>query len=152
MATLLLDAAKLLAPHRGKLDDVGRYALARVEAEALAQLNRRGEAEAVYEALVREYPKDARVQRGYARFLLDAEDRTSLTKALDKWRAHSGQTKPHSEDWYEAKYSVALALSKLGRKDEAAQLIRYLQVTPPGLDETSLRTIFLELLSQCVAK
>jgi TolA-binding protein len=152
MAGLLLDAAGLLAPHRSELDDAGRYALARVEAEALAQLGRRDEAQAVYEALVREYPKDARVLRGYAGFLLQATDAASLSKALDQWRMLAAQPgTAHTDAWYEAKYSVALALSKLGRKDEAVQLIRYLQVTPPGLEKTSRRADFLRLLAECSA-
>jgi hypothetical protein len=152
MAALLLDAAKLLAPQRDKLDRTGQFTLARVEAEALAALGKRDEAQSRYEALARAYPDDARVQRGYAEFLLAAGDSATLSKALDQWRRVADRTPPRSEAWYQAKYSVALSLFKLGRKEEAATLIRYLQVTPPGLDGTSLKPRFLDLLALCGGK
>jgi hypothetical protein len=149
MAAILLDATSLLAAHRDKLDGFGKFTLGRIEAEALAALGKRGEAQTRYEALAAEYPDDGRVQRGYAEFLLAADDSATLAKALDQWRRVADRSPVRSEAWYQAKYSVALALFKLERKDEASQLIRYLQITPPGLENTSLKGAFLALLARC---
>jgi hypothetical protein len=149
MAELLLQAADLLKPKQGQLDAAGQFLLVRTRAEALAALSRADEALSDYAALAKKYPRDAAVRRGYAAFLLQTDRPASLGKALDEWRIVAKFTRPQTEVWYEAKYSVALALFKLGRNQEAADLIRYLQATPPGLSATQLKDKFEDLLAKC---
>ncbi|MEQ8786639.1 MAG: hypothetical protein RIC55_10085 [Pirellulaceae bacterium] len=149
MAELLLEASDLLTPKQDQLDAAGQSLLVRTRAEALSALGRAEEAVSAYAALAQKYPRDAVVRRGYAAFLLAADRPATLGKALDEWRILAERTRPRTEPWYEAKYSVALALVKLGRKQEAAELIRYLQVTPPGLDGTQRKSDFEALLAKC---
>lgn len=149
MAQLLLEATELLLPRQDGLDKSGRFTLVSTRAAALAALGRRDEATSDYAALAKQFPQDAAIRRGYAQFLLDADDAATLGKALDEWRIVTKYTRPQTDAWYEAKYSVALALLKLNRKDEAAQLIRYLQLTSPGLKESSYKSDFDDLLARC---
>ncbi len=72
-----------------------------------------------------------------------------MEKALAQWRIVAQGSRPQTERWFKAKYEVANLSYRLGDKQQAAQLIKYLQVTPPGLDATPLKRQFLELLEKC---
>jgi tetratricopeptide (TPR) repeat protein len=149
IAQLQLGALALLAPKSQSLDAAGKLTLARVRADALAATGKRAEAQAAYESLSKEHPDDGQIQERFARFLLDGPDKTSWQQALAQWRKVAARSKPQTERWYRAKYSVALANYKLGDKKQAAQLIRYLQESPPGLESTPLKGDFVRLLEQC---
>ena len=72
-----------------------------------------------------------------------------MERALAQWRVVAQGSRPQTERWFRAKYEVAHLNFRLGDKAQAAQLIKYLEVTPPGLDATPLKRQFLELLQQC---
>jgi hypothetical protein len=123
--------------------------LQRVRAEALVLAGSRSEAMAAYAELAKENPNSGTIQEAYAELLLDGDDEDSWRAALDQWRRVASRSQARTDRWYKAKYSVALALFKLGEKQEAADRIRYLQVIPPGLEDTPWKDRFLELLQRC---
>lgn len=149
LARLQLQAIALVEPQRARLAAGQQLALARIKADALAASGQRDEALSAYEALVRAHPSSAALQQGYAELLAAGHDRASLVKGLDQWRIIAARSRPQTELWYKAKYEVARLNYVLGEKEQAAQLIRYLQATPPGLDDAPLRAEFLELLRKC---
>ena len=79
---------------------------------------------------------------------MEGTDAASWQAAQLQWRRILAQAKPQGVLWYEAKYAIALAYFKLGQKEEAAARIEYLQATT-GLEQTTLRAQFLELLAKC---
>jgi hypothetical protein len=89
------------------------------------------------------------VQEGYAQLLLDGNDPPSLQKALNAWRRIAARSRPHTDRWRRAKYSVALAQFKLGDRAAAAQLLRYMLETPPGLAGSGFEEEYAELLRKC---
>ena len=149
LAKLQLATADMLGPQRDRLSPPERLRLEIIRAAALAAAGRCSEALSAYQKLAQANPNDARAQEAYAELLLTGDDNASWRQALDQWRKIASRSPPRSPRWWRAKYSVALAQFKLGEKQPAAQLIRYLQETPPGLDETELRPKFLELLKRC---
>ena len=54
-----------------------------------------------------------------------------------------------SERWCRAKYSVALARNKLGNKQEALRLLKFVLNTPPGLPDSKWEQTFQELIRKC---
>jgi hypothetical protein len=89
------------------------------------------------------------LQATYAELLLNGSEQKSWSEALDLWRRIAARSRPQSELWYRAKYSNSLALFKLGRKQDAADRIRYIQATTPGLQNTPWANRFAELLRKC---
>ncbi|MEX2026467.1 MAG: hypothetical protein WEH44_04185 [Pirellulaceae bacterium] len=149
MAALELATVELLLPQRQKLDGPSQVALGRVHAEALAAANRRDEAISLFAALAKENPLVGDIQEAYGDLLLAGQDKDSLAKGLAQWRIVAARSKPRTERWFKAKYSVALAQSKLGEKKEAAALLEYLLLTPPGLDGSPWKVRCEALLEEC---
>lgn len=149
LAKLQLRAIELLKPQMSQLEAPQRTALAMIEATALAASGQRDLALAAYEKVLKTNPNSGALQVGYADLLSSGGDKPSWEKGLTQWRIIAQASKPQSERWWQAKYQVALLSYKLGDKAQAAKLIRYLQVTPPGLAASSLEKEFLALLKQC---
>ncbi len=149
IAKLQLAAIELLAPRRDTLSaDMGK-SLDRAEAEALAAADQRDEALRAYRKLASANPDDGDIQQGYAELLLTGDDRDSLQAALTQWRTIASRSRPRSERWMLAKYSVALAQFKLGDKANAAALLAYVLETPPGLAGSAWEERYRELLAKC---
>jgi tetratricopeptide (TPR) repeat protein len=149
LASLQLEAVELLWPKKEQLPRSSQLTLECIRARALADVGKRAEAHELFEILARDNPNDGQIQESYAEFLLDGRDQSTLKKALDQWRLVASKSRPRSDAWYQAKYSLALAEFKLGNKQRSAQLIRYLQFTPPGLEATERKSQFLALLKLC---
>ena len=149
LANLQLAVVEKLARGRTDFDDVTRQTLDRVRAESLLLAGRRAEGLQAYAQLTRDYPDSGRLQEAYAALLLAEGDQSSLTEALNRWRRVTARSRPQSERWYRAKYSVALALYRLGKKADAASRIQYLLATPPGLEGTAWKDKFTALLERC---
>ncbi|HUE70143.1 MAG TPA: hypothetical protein VMP01_04570 [Pirellulaceae bacterium] len=149
MAALELATVELLLPQRQKLDGTQQLSLDRVHAEALAAANRRDEAISLFAALAKKNPLHGDIQEAYGDLLLAGQDKDSLAKGLAQWRIVAARSKPRSERWLKARYSVALAQSKLGEKKQAAALLEYLLLTPPGLDGTPWKVRCEALLEEC---
>jgi len=149
LAGLQLAVVDRLWAQRSQIDQSKQQMLQRVRAEALVLAGRRSDALTAYAELAKENPNSGAIQEAYAKLLLDGDDEDSWQRALDQWRRVASRSKVRTDRWYKAKYSVALALFKLGEKQEAANRIRYLQAIPPGLEGASWKDRFLELLQRC---
>jgi hypothetical protein len=149
IASLQLATVKLLAPQRQRLSKENQLALDRVEADALAAANRRDEALRLYERLAKENPSHGGIQEAYGDLLLAGGDKTSLMSAVAQWRVVVARSKPRTERWFKAKYSIALAQSKLGDKAAAAGVLEYTLRTPPGLEGTPWKVRYEALLEAC---
>ncbi len=149
IAGVQVQAVELLWPQRARLEKPAALALERIRAEALAATGQRQQALAAFAGLAKANPDSGPVQEAYADFLLAGVDKESLTQALDQWRRILARARPRTELWFKAKYSLALAQYRLGDKKEAATRLRYTLETPPGLDGTTWKKRFEELLKQC---
>ncbi len=149
IARLQLTAIQSFPAGQLKLTAAETTRFQRIKAEALASAGQRDEAVELYKRLADENPRSGRIQEGYAALLLDAKDPAMLKRALDRWRSVAQGSRPNTPRWYRAKYSIALAQFRLGDKATTARLIKYLQVTPPGLGATSLKADFERLLIRC---
>jgi tetratricopeptide (TPR) repeat protein len=152
LAGLRLQIVQRLIPLSEQLDPAERLMLDRTRAEALRDSGQRKEALQQFADLAREYPDDLGVQEAYAQILLDSEDPQELSNALDQWRRVASRCRPRSDAWYRSRHAVALALIKLGRTEEATDRIRYLQITPPGLQDTVWQVPFQQLLERCSSR
>jgi len=149
IAAIQLEAAASLAKSSHSLTPEQRLTLQCLEAEALASLGRTDEALARYERLAQANFDSGAVQKGYARLLLTSSDAVRLQKALDQWRIVGSRTPARTPQWFEAKYSVALAQFKLGDRPGAAMLLRFLLETPPGMKGSDWEGNFRQLLKKC---
>ena len=149
LAQLQLDIIGLLDMRRDQLDTRARRVLERHRAAALAAAGRTREALVLYDQLAGKYPRDERIRVAYAQLLLAGDDEPTLQRALSQWREVAARSPPRTEPWYRAKYTLALVHFRLQDKQRAASIIRLIQAVPPGLEQTSLRGEFLDLLKRC---
>ena len=106
----------------------------------------------VLDELEKSQPRDRTIQLQIARLLTQIHQTQSPDIPLKRWRRLATQLKPHTESWYEAKYHVALMLEKSGRSDDAQKLLEYIQVIPPGWNDSSFKTKFEQLLARCKSR
>ncbi len=149
LAELVLHAAKLLDEAGEKLAPAARQQLDRAVTEAYVAAGQRREALAAYKRLAETYPNDARIHTAYAELLLDGPDAASWQAALTKWREVETKSRPGTPNWFLAKYSQALAHERLGNKQQAARIVKVMQVLHPDLGGAELKARFLELLRRC---
>ena len=117
--------------------------------EALADLQRFESALAVLIKLEQKFPQDAGIQLRIARLLTRVFGQQEPAKPLAKWRQLASQLKPHSPNWYEAKYKIASLLEQSGQHDEACKLLEFLKAVPPGWEQSKLKLEFERLLAKC---
>lgn len=149
LATLALAALDRVDGRALSAADRGRVATLR--AAALVAAGQRPAALQAYRELATTQSKDGAVQEQYAVLLAASDNRADRELALQQWRKVASRSEPRSERWFRAKLAVATLQSQLGQTTEAAQLIRFLMATPPGLDGTNLKPRFEELLKRCEA-
>ncbi len=149
IAALQLEAAALAEKSPQPLSPDQRLTLERIQAEALAGGGRIDEALKRYERLAQANADNGAVQTGYARLLLSSTDALQLKKALDQWRLVASRTPPRTPQWFEAKFSVALAQLKSGDRAGAATLLRFLLETPPGMQGSEWEAAYQDLLKKC---
>ena len=149
IARLELEALDALKNNADQLSPPQLHTLARMRTQALGSLKDRTSALVELRQLAAAHPKDLEIQVAWADFLLAAGEKELLVEALECWRLLSSRTKKNSPIWFRAKYSIALAYSRLGKKSEAAQRLRYLQATT-DLSKTPLEEAILALLRECL--
>ena len=148
LANLVADVAKRLESKRDELDEMQSVVVDRSLAKALTATNDLPAAYALLSQLAQDHPNDAAIQEEYAHFLLASGDDSHWQQALDQWRRVAARTRPRTDRWFRAKYSVALAQFKLQDKAGAAKLIRYLQATE-DLQQSGIANEFDALLLRC---
>lgn len=148
LARLQLRALALLGPTEARLAPADRLSLARAKAEAQLATGQGAAALEALEALVAAHPRDLEIRAGYAQALLESAEPAAWPKAAVEWRRIDKASPPESEVWFRAKYGLAMAFYKQGKKKEAGDHIRLLQATH-NLDATELKAQFLELLKKC---
>jgi hypothetical protein len=148
LANLVLEACDLLGPVMPQLAAADQVSAQRIRAESLAAADKFHEARQLYEQLAKQHPRDGQIQQGYGELLLASDDPALRPAALRQWRIIAQGSRPRTERWWQAKYNVALLLYESGEREQAAQLIRYLQEVPPGLDDSPLKQDFLDLLKR----
>lgn len=133
------------------LDPTVRSRREAARAAALTAAGRRAEAVALSRRIAQTRPQDGAAQENLATLLGDSDEAAQWREALDLWRRIAAKSPPRSPRWYRAKYGVARSLFQTGDRAGAAQLIRFLQTTPPGLADSPLEPQFQELLRRCEA-
>ncbi len=106
-----------------------RRSLRMSRAELLDAAGRSDQAKRLLEQLARDHPRDYRVQRAWAEWLLRSDRRDDWPKAEQAWRRLASSTRPGSDIWYDAKYGVARSLLKQGKPKPCLERIRYLLAT-----------------------
>jgi hypothetical protein len=148
LAKLVIDVAKRLDANRDELEATQSLLVDQSRAKALAATGDVSAAFELFSQLAKEHSSNATVQEDFGHFLLDSDDKSYWQQALDQWRRVAARTRPRTDRWFHAKYSVALAQFKLNDKQGAAKLIRYLQATE-DLKRSGIEKEFDDLLSQC---
>jgi hypothetical protein len=148
LAKLVIDVAKRLDANRDELAATQSLLVDQSRAKALAATGDVSAAFELFSQLAKEHSSNATVQEDFGHFLLDSDDKSYWQQALDQWRRVAARTRPRTDRWFHAKYSVALAQFKLNDKQGAAKLIRYLQATE-DLKRSGIEKEFDDLLSQC---
>jgi tetratricopeptide (TPR) repeat protein len=149
LAKLVLEAIDSLGSAQAQLSPADQVTAERLRASALADAGRVEEARERFESLARQHPQDARIQEAYGELLLGSSDSAGREAALRQWRIIAQGRRPRTDRWWRAKYNIALLHFQNGDREQAAQLIRYLQEVPPGLDDSPLAQQFLDLLQRC---
>lgn len=115
---------------------LGRKSLILIEA------GRGQEAIGMLQKLIEASPKRADLQVALARALTAAEGRAE--DALLQWRRVANGSRQQTQPWFEAKYHVAKLLAESGKKEEAKQLLDYLNI-PPGWEKSKRKSDFDQL-------
>ena len=146
-ASLRLEIVERLEQQRGTLSAAEQESLERAKAAALATAGRTAEAAELYRELIAAQPTALELHQAYAQMLTGSARAEDLQSALPIWRLIAQRTRPRTDAWFDAKYSVALVQVKLGDRASAAQLLRYLEATG-DLDAAPDADKFRELLRQ----
>ncbi len=105
------------------------------------------------EQLVQQYPRDLELKIRHAQLQTRAAQvgatPGSMAAALSSWRKIANQLRPYTPAWFQSKYHVALLLESQGKRDEALQLLKYIQAVPPGWDQSEWADEFAALLAKC---
>lgn len=149
LARLQLDAIDMLRAQYAALSESEQQTLQRLHAGALADAGRVDEALTAYAALAQAHPRDAAIQEAYARLLAAKPDAASCERALSEWRGVEAKAKPGSDLWFRAKYAVAELHYRLGRPEQAAEMITLLELLRPELGGPAMKSQFLRLRDRC---
>jgi hypothetical protein len=148
LALLQLELTNLIWPVPSAFNDDQIQAVYLSRAEAFSAAGKDEDARRMYSQLADRYPGDLLARQEYAEYLLSREAPQDLKQALDQWRRIAAKSRPRSNAWFRAKYSVALTQFKLDDAQSAARLIRYLQSTE-DLAASGMESEFGELLRRC---
>ncbi|MDO4574009.1 MAG: hypothetical protein Q4D98_02215 [Planctomycetia bacterium] len=109
----------------------------RMASEALLAVGRTDEAFQEYEQLAQKYPKRRDIQLAWSRILSDEAIRGKnpdlLSRAQSQWRDVEKHSPTQSDDWWEAKYHLALLYDALGQPEKATRMVQTLHVLHPGM-------------------
>ncbi|MCO6454427.1 MAG: hypothetical protein J5I93_03845, partial [Pirellulaceae bacterium] len=148
LGRLQLQVLQQLQPQFARLPADDQLRLKKFAAQALVRTGDRAQAARHWQDLVQAQPRDGQMQEAYAQFLLDGSQTADWRQAAERWRIVASGSEKQSPRWWRAKYGLALALFKLGERQQAAERIEYLLLTTPP-DSPQLKRQFDQLLAQC---
>ena len=157
LAQLQLTALDRLESAGNQLDAKQRLRVEQVRAEALRVSGRTADALRIFKQLATDQPDNGSVQIDLAELLLESDDAETLSAAITQWQRVGRRVRPGTDDWFRARYSIALALYKrnqTARADQpsdravAAQRLNYLKATS-SVDQSSWKAPVDELLQRC---
>ncbi|MDE0735552.1 MAG: hypothetical protein OSB47_07005, partial [Pirellulaceae bacterium] len=132
----------------GQLPAADQLQFTRLRGLALADAGRFTEAQQLFRQLALDHPRSGSIQETYAELLSAGKDPQHWQQALQQWRRVGQFSPPKSARWYRSKYQVAETYLRLGKPQEAAARIRYLQATS-GLEASGIQARFEALLKRC---
>lgn len=144
----LVIARRLRTDQEGLREDEQR-AFERAFVVVLSQAGRRGEALHAAKELTRRWPRDGDIHEDYARLLLEGPDQESLEAALAQWHQIQQKSRPGSDRWLRAMYSMALAHERLGNLDRAIGMVKLARAQYPALGGPEMHKQFEDLLARC---
>ncbi len=145
LGELQLQTAEELNRRRDQLSPAERERLDHCRAQAYLATNRSGEALKIYDQMLATQPKSRSLKKRIATLLAETDNRVSMTKAKDLWRAMESQAKPGSLEWLEMRYQVARLCWKLGQTEECRKLVGVTRLLYPQLGNAELRSQYQEL-------
>lgn len=148
IAEIELATIGMLRPNLMQLDEAAQLMIAMREAEALAATDNLNKALVLYDSLATKYPNDPEVQVGLARMLSRGTTPVQQELALSQWRQISRKSRTESPTWYESKLEIARCHVKLGKPEEAKQVVRYLQTLYPDMGGPEMKARFVRLMQQ----
>ena len=148
LAHLQMAALEQFELYWQELNPLDRQHVSQVRARALARSGQVAMATALYQRLVKAYPRDGEVLEEYAQLLLDGTTRKSWQQALAQWRVVKQKSRAGSARRLRATYALAMAHYKLGDKQRAAQIIQITQATV-DLGLSGIAEKFDALLKRC---
>lgn len=95
-----------------------------------------------FDLLVKQFPRKADLRIKRARAVTGAYGKSDPDRAINQWRRLVPKLRPQSDNWFLAKYQVALLLSESGDRAAAEKLLRFMQANPPGWEKSNLKREF----------
>ena len=148
LAEFQLALISQLQDRRGTLSESDQLRLSCLQGEALGDAGQTTAALQVFKQLAVDHPRSGNIQETYAKLLSRRADPQHRQQALLQWRRVVQHSPPKSARWYRAKYQIAETYFLLGKRQEAAARIRYLQATS-GLQDSGMQAEFEALLKRC---
>ncbi|MEC9091545.1 MAG: hypothetical protein VX438_02480 [Planctomycetota bacterium] len=132
---------------RVRCPDPLKVRFAALIADCFVKLNLPKKAKAILKMGIQENPKSKTNQMAFARLLVDSADETEIQQGLGIWRKVLAQSPRQTDDWFEAKYRIAEAYTKLGETERSRTLLELLQAVPPGWEQSKFSGQFEALLN-----
>ncbi|MGQ0635901.1 MAG: hypothetical protein ACT4QC_14915 [Planctomycetaceae bacterium] len=149
---LQLHAALRLNEHRELLAPAERRRLDECLAQGYRATGKPQRAAEIYGALVRDFPRDARLLETYAALLASLGDNASLQQALAAWKNLETLHPAGSEQWLSARCELCRCLFGLEQSAEACKLLLVTRLLYPELGGEKLHARYVELESRCDRK
>ncbi len=159
LAQLQLAALDQLKSTGGQLEARQRLRMEQVRAGASRASGKQEAALQLFRQLAAEQPANGAIQLQLAELMLESDDKETLSAAVRQWQVVAGRVRPGTDEWFRARYSIALALFKRNRpasgkepsdRAVAAQRLQYLKATSK-VDETEWKDKVDVLLQRCTA-
>jgi tetratricopeptide (TPR) repeat protein len=120
--------------------------------EALAELGRLAEAQALFRSLAEQQPGNGEIQERFAELLSDGRaEGSTWHEAVSQWRRVVANSQPASRRWFRAKLGLAQVHLRMGNAQQAADMVRLLSTLHPDLGGPELKEQFEALLAKAEA-
>ncbi|PHS18350.1 MAG: hypothetical protein COA78_02465 [Blastopirellula sp.] len=146
MANLQAMVIRQITPLQAQLSPEEQLKLKLTQVHVLNLQGERATAVSTMKKLAAANLKNQTIQIEFAELLSSGTTKEDVTQALAQWRYMANKTPPKSAAWYQAKYEIARSHFRLGNKEEASKVIRYMQTLHPNLGGPARKSQFETLL------